>query len=790
MNKTPLYMAHSPSNKNLSHDSKYWQTLKKHTEGVVELTVHHLRYVFPRVTGLLTYAKLAAYLHDLGKYRDDFQQQRLQWQPQERCYDPKLSIGKCQHSDAGAKFLDERLRVRPITKIAPFSYEECRELQFVVASHHGALRDIASLESRLGITDIKEVCGLLNKAVADMPEIGQLIKSDIMPLSISGSERAFLIRLLLSALVDADRLDTESHGTPDKTALRQKSQPSIDQLLTYLGQEMNAKSKKDTQNPRPVNQLRREMHKDALKHFAEQQGFFRLTVPTGGGKTLISMSFALKHAQHYDLRRVIYAAPFTTIIDQTAQEFRRIFEKNGELAVLEHHSNLEVGFSDRGQEEKSGLAELATENWDLPIIVTTTVRLLQETLFGNSTSQLRRLHNITGSVIILDEVQNLPAHLLEPTLDALRFLVKYCQCSIVLCTATQPALDESLGFPALDNIRDLIAQPEHYFENLQRVDYRLRLEKSISWPDLAGELAQHKQVLCIVNTRNHARELYQELDHQIDRPEECFHLSTMMCPSHRKKELDAIKRRLADNLPCRVVSTQLIEAGVDIDFPQVYRSMGPLDAIVQAAGRCNREAKLQRGMVTVFLPLDDKLPQGDYRVRRAVSDNILHDFVHTPENLQHPHIFNDYFRQVYDRVQLAPDVQIGSERTSFRRAHAQLYFNAIADAYKIISENTIPVVIHNYNSDKIDQLLYTISNSNYKRERRLAWRALQQYVVNISPQQARQLADVLTDVPQLTERARLLSVEPPQIKMLPISAQYHPKLGMLGELADDVFSGL
>jgi len=474
--------------------------------------------------------------------------------------------------------------------------------------------------------------------------------------------------------------------------------------------------------------------------------------------------------------------PFTTIIDQTARVFRAVLEQPGEFKVLEHHSNLEVPERKEGQERQTSAPDLATENWDAPVIVTTTVRLLQETLYGTRTAQLRRLHNVSGSVIVLDEAQSLPAHLLKPTLDALSFLVRHAGCSVVLCTATQPALDEHLGFPVLADIRDLVPDAGRYFSALKRVKYEFRTEGPTAWADLAAELTTRHQALCIVNTRQHAHDLYALLGEH----EENFHLSTGMCPAHRKRELKTIRERLLSGLPCRVVSTQLIEAGVDVDFPRVYRAMGPLEAIVQAAGRCNREGKLEEGHVTVFIPEDHKLPRGDYEVREQLARTELKEHA----DLHDPDVFGPYFRAVYGNVSTAPEVRIGTGTEKFFKAHSGLYFEQVAAAYRMIDGETVPVVIRGYDERKVDRLLAIIRDSHRKTERQEAWRALQQFTINIYAHQAAKLKHLLTEVPELVQRAQRLDLEPPEIRQWPTTAKYHGKLGIVPEKNDDVFNGI
>ncbi|WP_148221211.1 CRISPR-associated endonuclease Cas3'' [Truepera radiovictrix] len=766
-------MAHSPSEEN-----PRWQTLKAHAEGVSARLEHHLRYLFESVPELRPYAKLTAYLHDLGKYRDGFQEHRLGWNPHTQRPEafPRRAL---EHSDAGAKFVQALLEM---------DRETASEVPFVIASHHGRLHDVDALLRRLQGTDLAEVETLMERAIAELPELEALLDEPLPDLPLDKTARAFLIRFLLSALVDADRLDTEAHGNPSKAELRNQhaaEQDEMRQLLERVRADQDEKAAEDGKDPQPINALRREMYASALGNAALPPGFFRLTMPTGGGKTLTSLAFALEHARQHGLRRVIYAVPFTTIIDQTAKVFREVLERC-DFKVLEHHSNLEVKEPKEGEENQTTAPDLATENWDAPVIVTTTVRLFQETLFGTRTAQLRRLHNVSGSVIVLDEAQTLPANLLQPTLDALSFLVKYARCSVVLCTATQPALDERLGFPALKGIRELVPDAARYFNALKRVEYAFRIAEPTPWVELADELKKKEQVLCIVNTRQHASDLYTLLGED----EANFHLSTHLCPAHRQRELAVIKQRLGLGKPCRVVSTQLIEAGINVDFPTVYRALGPLEAIVQAAGRCNREGLLKDendnptlGQVIVFLPEDHRTPPGDYEVRTTLTQNEL-----TGTDLHDPTVFTTYFREVYSRISQAPEVEVAGGRRPFQKAHAELYFAQVAKAYRMIEGETLPVIIRGYDPVRVTALLGTLRDSQNREERQRAWRALQQYTVNLQVYQAKGLEPFLGKVAELEERARWRKVEPPYLREWPASSRYHDKLGIVPEFNTDLLT--
>jgi CRISPR-associated endonuclease/helicase Cas3 len=388
--------------------------------------------------------------------------------------------------------------------------------------------------------------------------------------------------MFASALFDADFLDTEAFFNPP--ALHGRADwPVVGSLLPKL--EMHLARKAAEAEPTPVNRLRAEVLRACRSAGDRPPGLFSLTVPTGGGKTLSSLAFALEHARRYGLRRVIYAIPFTSIIEQTARVFRSAVGTN---AVLEHHSALGPR-----PEAETARSRLAGENWDAPLIVTTTVQLF-ESLFANRTSQLRKLHNLATSVLVLDEAQALPPGVLRPVTAVLDQLVKYYRCSVVLCTATQPALGKVFkGFsPA-----EIMPEPAALFRALDRVDITLpSLRERRSWDEIAGEMACSSQALAIVNTRRDCRTLHGRL------PPGTVHLSTWQCAAHRTLLFRQIRRQLAAGSDLRVVSTSLVEAGVDLDFPVVFRAMTGLDSLAQAAGRCNRNGRLDKGRFVVFRP--------------------------------------------------------------------------------------------------------------------------------------------------------------------------------------------
>jgi CRISPR-associated endonuclease/helicase Cas3 len=430
--------------------------------------------------------------------------------------------------------------------------------------------------------------------------------------------------MLASALFDADFLDAERFFEPGAAAGR-ADWPPLDSLGPRLDAHLAVKTA--AAEPTSVNRLRAEVLRACRAAAQQSVGLFSLTVPTGGGKTLSSLAFALAHAQRQGLRRIIYAIPFTSIIEQTAQVFR---DAVGADAVLEHHSALGPL-----PEAETARSRLAGENWDAPLIVTTTVQLF-ESLFASRTSHLRKLHNLAGSVLVLDEAQALPAPVLYPITAVLDQLVRYYGCTAVLCTATQPALHAV--FTRLPTSREIMPDPAALFRALDRVDVTVaRAGERRSWEEIAGEVAQCQQALVIVNTRRDCRALHRLL------PSGAVHLSTWQCAAHRSRLFAKIKADLESGEELRVVSTSLVEAGVDLDFPVVFRSMAGLDSLAQAAGRCNRNARLGKGRFVVFRPGDSRL-WGHIAQAAGSAETTLRRYREAPFS---PAAFDRYFRELY-----------------------------------------------------------------------------------------------------------------------------------------------
>jgi CRISPR-associated helicase Cas3/CRISPR-associated endonuclease Cas3-HD len=705
------YWAHTPRKDDPNQE---WQSLKEHLDTVAKLAQGFAGQF--RIAEATSLAFWAGILHDLGKYSQEFQNYLRAAYKSDKHGLP-APRGGVDHSSAGA-VLGRQLYLQDGEELIPKDGLGS-ELAWVVAAHHAGLTDRVSLENRLSEKQNEQfVQEAIKRGISDLSTIfegsGPQL-ADLEPFS-----REFFIRMLLSALVDADRLDTERFWSPKRFEQRQVSKHSLETLLSKVKSAQESIRQTDT----IVNKARWQIYQAALEAAKLEPGFFRLTVPTGGGKTRTSLAFALEHAVIHGQRRVIYAIPFTSIIDQTADVFAELL---GTENILEHHSAYEPDDT-----EAESRTKLASENWDMPVVVTTNVQLF-ESLFAHKTSKLRKIHNVAGSVLVLDEVQTLPANLLKPTLDVLRELVRHYGVTVVLCTATQPALDAALGFATLENVREIVPEPEHYFSLLKRVEYTVDLEPK-SWETLAKELRQYSQVLCIVNTKRQAQELFKALNDS-----DAMHLSTHLYPAHRREVLAQIRKRLQENRPCQVVSTQLVEAGVDLDFPVVYRALGPLDSMVQAAGRCNREGKLEQngqptlGKTVIFRPEKEGLPQGTYASATRLSSNRLRK----GSDLHDPMLFTEYFTELYRDLTETDAKSIQTLRREFK-------YPDVAERYRLIEDNTFPVLVRKRSQDiaAIDRILSQHTGF-------MALRKLQPYTVSVYTSKKEKLMPFIREMTEL-----------------------------------------
>ncbi len=557
-------------------------------------------------------------------------------------------------------------------------------LAYIICGHHGGLPDWDVLERRL-------------TAVEDLSEVANFAKESALPQGLPfnlgdggkpGFSLAFFTRMVFSCLVDADWLDTEKFMDPARSAWRE-GKPDIRTMAGRFFPKLEALS--NGAEPTPVNKIRREALKACLASAEKEPGLFSLTAPTGCGKTLSSLAFALRHAERHKLSRIIYVIPFTSIIEQNADVFREFL---GDDAVVEHHSALEPD-DEEDESPNARRARLACENWDAPLVATTSVQFF-ESLFAAKPSRCRKLHNLARSVIILDEAQTLPQGLLLPCLAALRELAKRYGASVVLCTATQPAVEKRDDFPiGLDKVREILPDRADFHERLRRV--RVEGLGMLSDDALCARLGEHGQTLCIVNTRKHARALYESLVRSPDRGsrEGIFHLSARMTAAHRSERITAIKTALREGRPCLVISTQLVEAGVDLDFPVVYRAAAGLDAIAQAAGRCDREGRLTEaagapaGRVFLFTP-EDGLPPGHFRVTADTAAMVLRQGY--PDPLA-PEAVERYFRLLFwqagndlDTKDILKGFETGVREGLFR-------FRTAAETFRLIENAMRPVIV-------------------------------------------------------------------------------------------------
>ncbi|MBI5874024.1 MAG: CRISPR-associated helicase Cas3' [Candidatus Omnitrophica bacterium] len=676
------YYAHSLEGR----PKEKWQLLEEHLQNVAKQAKK-----FASVFGAGEWGYVAGIMHDIGKYSKEFQEMLEKSANEEASDDQQRGP---DHSSAGAQEAVKRL-TEGIGKL--FAY--------CIAGHHAGLLDAqangACLNNRLSKT--------LKDYSAWQDEFLELSDSIKLPINFDGGSRInvgfqlqFFVRMLFSCLVDADFLDTEAFMDGKKSVLRGNSINLAD-LRDRVIAEVGCISNNDTL----VNRMRRKVFEQCLESAKDRPGIFSLTVPTGGGKTLSSLAFALNHAIEHGMKRVIYVIPYTSIIEQNAEVFRRVC---GESAVLEHHCNFEFS-------QDSYKVQLAAENWDAPLIVTTNVQFF-ETLFHYRVSKCRKAHNIANSVIIFDEAQILPVDLIKPCMATMKELVRNYHDSIVLSTATQPALNFSDEFiSGLKEIKEIVENPTELYRALTRV----KIEKlpSISDDEIIKRIGEYKQVLCVVNTRKHARQLYGAIPDK----KGLYHLSALMCPVHRSQTIADIKVALKGGNVCRVISTQLIEAGVDIDFPVVFRALAGIDSIAQSAGRCNREGRLvEDGKVYVFVPKKSS-PPGFLRQSTEVAEGVMRRY----ENILSLEAVRDYFRELYWRNEDSLDKNKILERFAEAAGNCDFSFRTIGEEFRWI-ENGMQAIIIPYN-DEAKKLITALKISDSKE----IARKLQRFSVQVYP---------------------------------------------------------
>jgi len=733
------YFAHSQNKRG------DWHLLKDHLSSVARLAGDFLHGLKGEEE-----AYLAGLLHDLGKYGDRFQKRLL---GQEKGLDhwsqgAWLSLTQCKPVVGAALAIQghhiglQHLNKQALRTLNPENekFADGDPLQL-------SERNLDELRSRLAGDGL------------DVPQPTQTILGSS---TAAGFARMLDVRMLFSALVDADFLDTEAHFQSDANGKHYRAEgPKLcaDQALLKLLNHIEGLGRRNRAETK-IAEVRRELLEQCSKAAALPNGLFTLTAPTGSGKTLAMLNFALRHAQEHNLRRIVVVLPYLSIIDQTASTYRSIFEELfGPYYVLEHHSLSGLGLErNRGDSEgREGEPEwvirqmgLLAENWNAPLIVTTSVQML-ESLMSNRPSSCRKLHHLARSVVLFDEVQTLPASLAVPTLINLSRLAREYGSTVVFATATQPAFsllhkhvvschsllhkhEVSCHASAGWQPREIVHNARAFFTVMRRADVQWEdPTRSVTWPELAQRLRGHDQVMCIVNLKRHAMELWnamalpslhlstdlcpvhpcghhltctcplhQQITRDLIEGRACghhltctcpLHLSTNLCPAHRRRVLNEVRARLAMRQSVRLVATQCVEAGVDIDFPVVFRAYAPLDAIIQAAGRCNREGNLAGlGAMTVFCPPEEAYPPGGYHQATDITKMLLRQFGRDAMQVDDPDLVAEYYKRLYDISR--PEGALKAKKLNESATAGN--FPDIAQHYRLISQDAINVVVPYY----------------------------------------------------------------------------------------------
>lgn len=647
------------------------QPLKRHLEGTALLCGQ-----FADNFGAYEWGFCCGLLHDIGKYSLKFQK-RLQG-----------SEDSVDHSTAGAKVCWDRKGMYQF-------------LSYCIAGHHAGLPDTGGA-SDMGTRGT--MMGRMKKKLENYQAYDKEIEIPLLKIppfqpvkdENPGFFFSMLIRMLYSCLVDADYLDTEFFMNGREIRDRGESIPVLYQKFTESISGWLNNCDLET-----INGRRTEILNHCIKMGEASKGLFTLTVPTGGGKTISSLAFALKHAKEHHMDRIIYVIPYASIIEQNAKVFSDIL---GADNVLENHCNLDYESS-----EELKPMQLAAENWDRTVIVTTNVQFF-ESLFSNKSSKCRKVHNIANSVIIFDEAQMLPSDYLKPCISAMEQLLRYYRSSIVLCTATQPALKGLLSQEIA--VRELCPRVEEQFEFFKRVSIK-NLNK-LSEDELAEKLMDEEQALCILNTKKCAQRIYQNI-----KAEGVYHLSTSMYPAHRKRALNEIRERLKKQKRCVVVSTSLVEAGVDLDFQTVYRQLAGVDSIIQAAGRCNREGRRPFSeCFTYIFKLDIRETVPGQRQQIEVAESLLSD----NRSLEELETVKRYFEILYHfRGESLDKKEILKK---FDRGNFQ--FSSVGREFRLIEENTKTILIPK--EEDAQKILEQLKIKGFTKE---LLRKMGQYCVNV-----------------------------------------------------------
>ena len=670
------------------------QTIKEHLQGTAERARR-----FASEFGCGDAGYLCGLMHDIGKYSAEFQK---------RIRDPK-NMGRVDHSTAGA------MELRRMS-------EQYIPLAMAVAGHHSGLMDGG--QGRLAQAQDGTFFGRLKSS---LPEYGEWKKDmDIASLEVcvptfcmAGPHRvfamSFFIRMIYSCLVDADYLDTEAFMKQEISGreIYDSVLELMDKFENYIAPWVG-RTVFDDQKQKQLCENRTKILKECMEKGEKlERGLYTLTVPTGGGKTTASLGFALKHIEKHKMRRIIYVIPYTSIIDQNAAIFTKIL---GEDNVLEHHSDVVYDMSENEIQNESAYRKiLATENWDKPVVVTTAVQFF-ESLYACRSSTCRKLHNIANSVIIFDEAQTLPVKYLEPCVAAIAELVAHYDATAVLCTATQPALEKVFQEYLPDTgIKEICVSAKSMHEQFKRVC--VKDIGTLSLPELVDKLEKREQFLCIVNQRKTAQELYANVE-----GEGRYCLTTLLYPAGRKVKIAEIRKRLAAGLPCRVIATSLVEAGVDLDFPEVFRQEAGLDSVIQAAGRCNREGKRETkdSIVSVFR-LEDSCV--GFLEQNICSYQWVQKKYEDVTSLDAIEYYFQFYRELLGRENLDQKEIL---RTLEKGIGGKCFpFETVAGEFQMIESETVPIYIPLGDGEKLIEELAA------GRRSRDLFRKLGQYGVNV-----------------------------------------------------------
>lgn len=678
------YIAHSENSNGIK------QTMEMHSKGFCGFMKEFaLSESFADLYGF------CGLIHDIGKYSDDFQKHIAG------------ENNKVKHSVYGAIYAIEK---------------KLLEVALPVFGHHAGLPDRPDILQNIKAETNEDakynsICGAWKNDLGGEVIVPDEITFRNLPDVL---QKELFVRLLFSSLVDADSLDTERHFFECKFSNRESPSFESDKLLVKLQEEFEHLENDPTKK---INKLRNEVRLFAESKAHLPQGCFSLTLPTGLGKTLCSINWALHHAQHHpNIKRIIIVLPFINIIDQTAEKLKSIFNDEEGDYVLEHHSN--VIYANNEDRDEYNPKQLATDNWDYPIIITTSVQFF-ESLFSNRRSACRKLHNIQDSIIIFDEIQTLPIDVTEPTLIMLDNLQQLCRCSLLFCTATQPDFQTRNGFSGISHIESLVEDPKRIFDETRRVTYHpINSYNEITISKLADIVVMNrKSALVVFNTKKKARLFFDEM-------KGCdgyrlFHLSTNMCPSHRKETIRAIREALQKEERIVVSSTQLIEAGVDMDFPTVYRELAPLESIIQSAGRCNREGGLKdedgnpiNGDVYLFSLAESGQPSKQYSSWSEFA-NLL--YKGNEERLYSHDFYSFYYRELIKNYAETDKLHITEDRKRW-------LYQTVAEKYKIIDGKALSLFVYDYNRES-NQLYNKIKDKEYLFNRE--WQQISQYSVQV-----------------------------------------------------------